>query len=255
MAKLFEEIDDKLQAFIEAQPMFFVATAPSGDDGHVNLSPKGGIEPLPRHRPAWIRLRGPDGQRDRDGRPPARERPHRGHVLRVLGAAQDHPAARPRSSGAAGRRGLRGGARRVRHHRRAAPRRALGDLGRGHARGRLVRLRRAADGLRGRARPALPLRRQPAAQGGPGRRPRLRLREQRGEHRRAHRPRFAGRRRRAGHRRPQSSSPRGRRRPSCARRRRRPTAWRRGGPARPWRPGTRPGVEPPRPFQVDGSIW
>ena len=42
MAKLFEEIDDKLRAFIEAQPMFFVATAPSGADGHVNLSPKGG---------------------------------------------------------------------------------------------------------------------------------------------------------------------------------------------------------------------
>jgi hypothetical protein len=42
MAKLFEEIDDKLRAFIEGQPMFFVATAPSGDGGHVNVSPKGG---------------------------------------------------------------------------------------------------------------------------------------------------------------------------------------------------------------------
>ena len=42
MAKVFEEIDDTLRAFIEAQPMFFVATAPSGDGGHVNLSPKGG---------------------------------------------------------------------------------------------------------------------------------------------------------------------------------------------------------------------
>jgi hypothetical protein len=42
MAKVFEHIDDKLRAFIEAQPMFFVATAPSGDGGHVNLSPKGG---------------------------------------------------------------------------------------------------------------------------------------------------------------------------------------------------------------------
>ena len=42
MAKVFEAIDDKLQRFIEAQPMFFVATAPSGDGGHVNLSPKGG---------------------------------------------------------------------------------------------------------------------------------------------------------------------------------------------------------------------
>jgi pyridoxamine 5'-phosphate oxidase-like protein len=42
MAKLFEEIDDKLRAFIERQPMFFVATAPSGDGGHINVSPKGG---------------------------------------------------------------------------------------------------------------------------------------------------------------------------------------------------------------------
>jgi len=42
MAEVFERIDDRLRAFIEAQRMFFVATAPSGDDGHVNLSPKGG---------------------------------------------------------------------------------------------------------------------------------------------------------------------------------------------------------------------
>ncbi len=42
MAKVFEEIDATLRGFIEAQPMFFVATAPSGGGGHVNLSPKGG---------------------------------------------------------------------------------------------------------------------------------------------------------------------------------------------------------------------
>ena len=42
MAKLFEAIDDKIRAFIEAQTMFFVGTAPSGDDGHINISPKGG---------------------------------------------------------------------------------------------------------------------------------------------------------------------------------------------------------------------
>ena len=42
MAKVFEQFDEQLRAFIEAQPMFFVATAPSGDGGHVNLSPKGG---------------------------------------------------------------------------------------------------------------------------------------------------------------------------------------------------------------------
>jgi hypothetical protein len=35
------EIDADLREFIEAQHMFFVATAPRADDGHVNLSPKG----------------------------------------------------------------------------------------------------------------------------------------------------------------------------------------------------------------------
>ena len=42
MAKLFEQIEDPLREFIEAQSMFFVATAPSGDEGHINVSPKGG---------------------------------------------------------------------------------------------------------------------------------------------------------------------------------------------------------------------
>ena len=41
MGKVLERIDDDLASWIEAQPVFFVATAPSGDDGHVNLSPKG----------------------------------------------------------------------------------------------------------------------------------------------------------------------------------------------------------------------
>ncbi|GLY77839.1 pyridoxamine 5'-phosphate oxidase family protein [Actinoallomurus iriomotensis] len=40
MAKLFEAIDQRLREFIEAQPMFFVATAPH-EGGHVNVSPKG----------------------------------------------------------------------------------------------------------------------------------------------------------------------------------------------------------------------
>ncbi|MBB5790468.1 pyridoxamine 5'-phosphate oxidase family protein [Jiangella mangrovi] len=41
MGKVHESIDGRLRAFIEAQQMFFVATAPSGPDGHVNVSPKG----------------------------------------------------------------------------------------------------------------------------------------------------------------------------------------------------------------------
>ena len=41
MGKVHERIDGRLRAFIERQHMFFVATAPSGPDGHVNVSPKG----------------------------------------------------------------------------------------------------------------------------------------------------------------------------------------------------------------------
>ena len=41
MGKLYDEIDQRVRAFIEAQRMFFVATAPATLDGHVNLSPKG----------------------------------------------------------------------------------------------------------------------------------------------------------------------------------------------------------------------
>jgi hypothetical protein len=41
MGRVFEEIDDELRAFIERQHVFFVATAPRSDAGHVNLSPKG----------------------------------------------------------------------------------------------------------------------------------------------------------------------------------------------------------------------
>ena len=41
MATLYDEITDKLAEWIARQRMFFVATAPSGDSGHVNCSPKG----------------------------------------------------------------------------------------------------------------------------------------------------------------------------------------------------------------------
>jgi hypothetical protein len=41
MAKVFDGIDEKLAGWIRAQHLFFVATAPRADEGHVNLSPKG----------------------------------------------------------------------------------------------------------------------------------------------------------------------------------------------------------------------
>ena len=41
MGKVHEFIDDRMRAFIEAQQMFFVATAPLDPSGRLNLSPKG----------------------------------------------------------------------------------------------------------------------------------------------------------------------------------------------------------------------
>ncbi|HSV03582.1 MAG TPA: pyridoxamine 5'-phosphate oxidase family protein [Phenylobacterium sp.] len=41
MSTLHARLDDKLTGFIKAQKIFFVATAPLGVAGHVNVSPKG----------------------------------------------------------------------------------------------------------------------------------------------------------------------------------------------------------------------
>lgn len=41
MAKTYDALDDRLIAFIKAQKLFFVATAPLSAEGAVNVSPKG----------------------------------------------------------------------------------------------------------------------------------------------------------------------------------------------------------------------
>ena len=41
MGKRYESIEPEHQAFIERQPVYFVASAPLAASGHVNLSPKG----------------------------------------------------------------------------------------------------------------------------------------------------------------------------------------------------------------------
>ncbi|GAA3464140.1 pyridoxamine 5'-phosphate oxidase family protein [Saccharothrix longispora] len=41
MGKTYDRIEGRLKEFIEAQPVFFTATAPLAADGHVNVSPKG----------------------------------------------------------------------------------------------------------------------------------------------------------------------------------------------------------------------
>jgi len=57
MGQVYEAIDGRLRDFVQAQPVYFVATAPSGDDGHVNLSPKGmsgTLAVLDEHRVAYL---------------------------------------------------------------------------------------------------------------------------------------------------------------------------------------------------------
>ncbi|MBC7374565.1 MAG: pyridoxamine 5'-phosphate oxidase family protein [Frankiales bacterium] len=56
MGKVFDGIDSVLAAWIDAQPMWFVATAPLAGDGHVNLSPRGhdSLSVLDPRRLAWV---------------------------------------------------------------------------------------------------------------------------------------------------------------------------------------------------------
>ena len=60
MAELFDSLSDELAAFVVAQPVFFVATAPLSGDGHVNLSPKGldTLRVLSPRRVAYLDLTG-----------------------------------------------------------------------------------------------------------------------------------------------------------------------------------------------------
>ena len=46
MARIYDGIDERLANWIAGQSMFFVGTAPSGDGGHINVSPKGPIGSL-----------------------------------------------------------------------------------------------------------------------------------------------------------------------------------------------------------------
>ena len=41
MGAIYVDIDQAMREFVERQHVFFVASAPSGGDGHVNCSPKG----------------------------------------------------------------------------------------------------------------------------------------------------------------------------------------------------------------------
>jgi hypothetical protein len=57
MGRSYDTIDTRLGAFLAAQPVFFVATAPLAGDGHVNCSPKsnnGELAVLGPHEVAYL---------------------------------------------------------------------------------------------------------------------------------------------------------------------------------------------------------
>ena len=60
MGKLFEAIDESLRSWIDAQPMWFLATAPLAADGRVNVSPRGGdsFSVLGPQRVGWVDFTG-----------------------------------------------------------------------------------------------------------------------------------------------------------------------------------------------------
>ncbi|MEV6327398.1 pyridoxamine 5'-phosphate oxidase family protein [Streptomyces sp. NPDC051909] len=65
MGKTYDRIDGRLRAFIEAQPVFFTATAPLAGDGTVNLSPKGvsgSFAVLDEHTVAYLDFAGSNAE-------------------------------------------------------------------------------------------------------------------------------------------------------------------------------------------------
>ncbi|KQQ05674.1 MULTISPECIES: pyridoxamine 5'-phosphate oxidase family protein [unclassified Rathayibacter] len=56
MAAIFDSLDENLTAWIRAQPMWFVATAPLGAEGHINISPRGldSFSVLGPNRVGWV---------------------------------------------------------------------------------------------------------------------------------------------------------------------------------------------------------
>ena len=61
MGNVYPGIDDRLRGFIADQQVFFVATAPAGNEGHINVSPKGmrgTLAVLGEHQVAYLDYHG-----------------------------------------------------------------------------------------------------------------------------------------------------------------------------------------------------
>lgn len=65
MGQVFDAIEPKLAEWMEAQPLWFVSTAPLAEDGHVDVSPRGHdtFSVLAPNRVGWVDDTG-SGERD-----------------------------------------------------------------------------------------------------------------------------------------------------------------------------------------------
>ena len=137
-------ISPALAEWITRQHVFFVGTAPSGDDGHINVSPKGldTFRVLGDNRVAYLDLTGSGVETIAHLRDNGRitvmlcsfEGPPR--IVRLYGRGHAIEAGDPRFAEVAGRFDDLPGTRSMRGHRRRSG-------------GRLVRIRRPADVVRG----------------------------------------------------------------------------------------------------------
>lgn len=103
MAKVLDSLDEQLTAWIEAQPVFFVASAPTAG-GHVNVSPKGydTLRVLDGSTVAYLDLTGSGAETLAHTRENGRltimlcafDGPPR--ILRLFGTATAHPVGSPR---------------------------------------------------------------------------------------------------------------------------------------------------------------
>ena len=153
MGRIYERIDEHQRHGSPSSRCSSWARPRRATDGHVNVSPEGPDRLAAGARRPHRRLPGHRRQRRGDDRPPARERAHLRDVLRVRGPAADPAPARPAARYVLpGDAAVRRAAARWASHEPEAPeaRRAI-IVVHVHPDRRLLRLRRAADGLRGRA--------------------------------------------------------------------------------------------------------
>jgi Pyridoxamine 5'-phosphate oxidase len=104
MGKTFDQLDNDLIAFIKAQKIFFVASAPLAANGHVNVSPKGydSLSVIDNHTVAYLDLGGSGIETQAHARENGRITlmfcafEGKANIVRIFGCAEAVPFTDPR---------------------------------------------------------------------------------------------------------------------------------------------------------------